>query len=125
MGNMEDNELEVAIKKNFQGKPFRNLYKEYQVSGGITKKVLRNMLAKRFLYDKEVIEYNDLIDIANNIELETLWSLAGDAKSDLVRDVCMEKLEDYIENQDNYLMEKNKIKDKKLKKELKHKFGGK
>ncbi len=121
---MVEKEIEKNIKKEYQNKPYKDIYRSYKVSGGITKKVLRNMMAKKLLYNDEIIELEDLKDIANNIELETLWTLAGYARSDVVRDVCMAKLETYIENRDNYLMEKKKIKDKVLKKKLKIKFGG-
>jgi hypothetical protein len=123
-GIMDEKEIEKSIKKDYINKPYTYIYRKYRASGGVTKKVLRNIIANKLLYNDELIELNDLKDIVDNVELETVWGLASNARSDIVRDVCMDRLETYIENRDNYLMEKKKIKDKKLKKELKIKYGG-
>ena len=121
---MQNSTVEEIIKNKYKDKPYLDIYKDYKSAGGVTKAILRNMMIKKLMYGEDLIEFNDLKEIIDNAEIEAVWNLASNAKSDIVRDISMEKLDTYIENKDNYMMEKKKIKDKTLKKQLKLKYGG-
>jgi len=104
---MED--ISYYIEQWYEHKSFPVLYKAFRKSSGITRTVLSRMVASRIV---EESLFNDSVvvdEILDNCGLETIWYLASGTQNDFLKAKCMERLERFIENDQNVELEKEKM----------------
>lgn len=107
-------DISYYIEEWYKHKSFSVLYKAFRKSSGISRIVLSRMVASKiaeesFLNDSVVVD-----EILDNCGLETLWAIAGGTSNPIVKAKCMERLEGYIENEDNIEYEKEKMSKKMI-----------
>jgi hypothetical protein len=106
---MDENTIAIYIEQNYKYKSFPLIYKAFRRSTGVPRIVLSRIVARRLAEGSYFVESTVIDEILDNCGLETIWSLASGTNNDFIKAKCIERLNEFIENENNVEYEKQKM----------------
>ena len=105
---MDDDTIESYIINKYSHYSFYELYRAYKEKEGTTKRIVGNLVAKKLCENGSLIDSDDLDDILDCAEVDTLWDLYSKFKKGYLGTECLRRLEEKTVTETNADIEREK-----------------